>query len=103
MRDDAVTRALIRARRRITDPRHWTTGAFARDAAGRKAFPRSAAAVAWCALGAVEVEVSRGSTNSAWARDRLARAAGGLAPSFVNDERGHAAVLEMFDQAIRRK
>ena len=106
--DDEVTKTLIRARRRITDPAHWTTHAAARDRAGLPALPRSRAAVAWCARGALEAETPWLGRRGGYAlycdcAGRLSAVSGNDTPETVNDERGHAAVLEMYDAAIRRK
>ena len=115
-RDDAVTGLLKRARRRITDPNHWTLGTYARDAGGRVALPASPAAVQWCALGALQAEAPRGwhlggkrHAEFSDALHRLAEAIperGWMTPASVpdlNDEGDHAAVLKLYDAAIRGK
>lgn len=38
----------------LSDKNKWTTGAFAKDAAGGRAVPRSQAAVCWCAIGVAD-------------------------------------------------
>jgi hypothetical protein len=46
------------ARARITDPARWTTGLYARDAAGIVVTPDDPKAVCWCAIGSLLVEVA---------------------------------------------
>jgi hypothetical protein len=121
MKWDEVTALLVRARARIADPRRWTTGVFALDLAERRVSPWNPLAVRWCAVGALKVEAAAGlelgRTGGEYRRllrgamERLRRAlprprrvddAEGDVMGF-NDERGHAAVLTLFDEAIRRK
>lgn len=92
------------ARALIADPKLWTTGAAARDVAGRRVDPASLDAVCWCALGAlraVDPDIDEGHQAA-----RALRASGAklyvLAPFLVNDNLGHAAVLAMYDDAIDR-
>ena len=104
-RDDPVTDLLKRARRRITDPDHWTARYAARSADGVPMSPTDDDAVAWCAVGSLRVEWGDDAAAQAVygrAYNRLWVAAGG-APEALNDGLGHPAVLEMFDRAIRRK
>jgi hypothetical protein len=89
-----ASEALQAARATIEDPQHWCAGMFM---AGR----------ARCALGAYN-EVRTGIANKSvasndwgrWLLDEAAYVVNGLwSPVSVNDELGHAAVLEMFDIA----
>jgi len=98
-----VRGVLCAARRLIEDPEHWTTGVLARDAAGEWIEPQDNGAVCWCAVGAVaavspDVDLE---DQAATLLDRTAEERGGVFASRVNDERGHAAVLEMYDAAIK--
>jgi hypothetical protein len=100
-RDDEVTALLKRARRRISDPQRWTQGFAAREADGMPVCPQDDDAASWCAVGSLRVEaLLAGDVGRAY--NRL-YAAAGKAPEDVNDDEGHAPVLEMFDEAIRRK
>ena len=113
--DDPVTELLKRARRRISRPEQWTTGTYARDRAEDACSPTGAGAVRFCALGALEASLPNGEgrrRREGWyerffeARRRLQTAAGGGPPVRIqqcNDRDGHAAVLAMYDEAIRQK
>jgi head-tail adaptor len=86
------------ARARIADPKNWTTGTYARDAAGKpvKAWDREA--TCWCAIGAVH-----SISSSIGAEILLIRAAHDVARKRiveVNDAGIHADVLTVFDAAI---
>lgn len=104
---------LVAARELIGDPERWTRGQYAR--AGHKDMfgvsPWSESASCWCARGAmrrVSDPVQPQPMNVAHAT--LSDVARGRYPgripqnndpvSFVNDEMGHAAVLEILDAAI---
>jgi hypothetical protein len=92
------------ARKLIEDPEHWTTAALARDANGKEVPPDAGEAVRWCAYGACVV-VSRSGLLmdlSQRALEKAASASGGGGVEAVNDNDGHAAVLELYDTAIRR-
>ena len=118
-RDDVVTALLVRARARIADPARWTQGAYARDAEGRQALPKSQDAVRWCALGALEAELPYRVVDRILdipldlryldAVQRLEEsilAEDWATPANVpglNDGAGHEAVLAAYDEAIRRK
>lgn len=98
---------LVAARARIADRRCWTRWHVARDRQGRTVAPQDDRAVRWCAIAAVSVEGDRSAIGydvRQGALVRLRRAArqlGHEGPSQLNDRAGHAAVLEMFDAAIR--
>jgi len=105
----AAADILRRAKARIEDPDHWTTGAPARGADGEGMGGRDSSAVRWCALGALDVElgVFGGYRFRDRARDRarawawLRQVAQPGTISSINDTRGHAAVMAMYDEAIR--
>ena len=105
---DDTTRLLVRARRRLADPRRWTTGASARDAAGRAVPPVDAGATTWCAMGALQAEGDARLGDRGFLR-ALRRLNGAIASpgcdqvSLLNDTLGHAAVLDLYDRAIRGK
>jgi hypothetical protein len=93
-----------RARALIADERHWCRGLLAQDASGASVFPTSASAVKRCGLGAV-IAAAYQLTHDFDAANELAHNA--LRPLYgtatltqVNDMRGHAAVLALFDEVI---
>ena len=93
-----------RARTLIADEHHWCRGELARDANGEGVCPTSASAVRRCALGAVLAAAHELTHDSDAAHDFAFKA---LRPQYstatlirVNDMRGHAAVLSLFDEVI---
>ena len=103
---DETTHILIAARRRLSDPHRWTKGAAARDARGRDVHPLDPAAVRWCALGALQVASDGVGERYHAAVVRLLEVRDGAGidtiPS-LNDTGGRAAVLDLYDRAIRGK
>jgi hypothetical protein len=92
------------ARALIADDGHWCRGDLARDINGEEVYPTAASAVKRCGLGAV-IAAAYQLTNDLDAAHDLAFKA--LRPSYgtatlvrVNDMRGHAAVLALFDEVI---
>jgi hypothetical protein len=132
-RDDEVTALLKRARGRVADPEHWTKEAYATTEFGGRVAPRSPRASRWCAVGALQAELEPVRSSGAKSRRgaalvfraaygrlqeavftvaQVARPPGGARdPQVVerfNDrlavrERGHEALLAVFDEAIRAK
>ena len=90
-----VYETLVAGRELLSDEAHWCQGAGARDRQGRRVDPDSDQAVQFCAVGAITRKRS-GSWN---AYEYLRKAAKGPV-SLINDHQGHAAVLELYDQAI---
>ena len=93
-----------RARTLIADEHHWCRGELARDANGEGVCPTSASAVRRCALGAVIAAAHELTHDLNGANDFAFNA---LRPQYgtatlvrVNDIRGHAAVLALFDGVI---
>ena len=93
-----------RARALIADQRHWCRGDLARDVNGVAVCPTAADAVKRCGLGAVMAAAYDLTHDSNAARDFAFRA---LRPCYgtttlvqINDLRGHAAVLALFDEVI---
>jgi hypothetical protein len=92
---------LTAARDLISDPERWCHGASARTSNGVSTMPCSPVAAQWCAVGACEkahsgfihVEALDVLNKSARLHFKLGAAA-------VNDDLGHAAVMEMYDKAI---
>jgi hypothetical protein len=92
------------ARLLIADAQHWCRGHLAEDANGISVFPGSKKAVRRCGLGALITAAYR-LTNNYDAAHELAHNA--LRPHYgirtlvhLNDVRGHAAVLALFDEVI---
>jgi hypothetical protein len=99
MTDLEILRA---ARELISDLAHWCQGKLARDEDGVPCYPGSEDAEQWCAQGA-HARFTRGNVISGPLWDFLngvARRGFGLSASGVNDQLGHAAVLELYDRAI---
>ena len=93
-----------RARALIADEQHWCRGELARDAKGRGICPMSDSAMKRCGLGAV-IAAAYELTNDYDAAHLLGHEV--LRPHYspstvihVNDIRGHAAVLALFDEVI---
>ena len=93
-----------RARAFIADEQHWCRGELARDINGEEVCPTSASAVKRCALGAVIAAAHELMHDLDAAHDFAFKA---LRPQYgtatlvrVNDMRGHAAVLALFDDVI---
>ena len=93
-----------RARAFIADEQHWCRGELARNVIGEEVCPTSASAVKRCALGAVIAAAHELMHDSDAAHDFAFKA---LRPKYgtatlvrVNDMRGHAAVLAVFDTVI---
>ena len=96
-----------KARSLIADKQHWCRGHLAEDANGLSVFPASASAVRRCGLGAL-ITAAYELTNNYDSAHQLAHTA--LRPRcgiatlvHVNDVRGHAAVLALFDEVIAAK
>ena len=93
-----------RARALIAGEQHWCRRNLANDVNGVPTFPTSGCAVKWCGLGAV-IAAAYQLTHDFDAADQLGREA--LRPQYspatliyVNDTRGHAAVLALFDEVL---
>jgi hypothetical protein len=93
-----------RARALIADEEHWCRRNLANNVNGVPTSPTSQRAVKWCGLGAV-IAAAYQLTNDHDAAHRLGHDA--LRPRYgpatiihVNDARGHAAVLALFDEVI---
>lgn len=91
------------AKEKISDPARWCQGSSARNSLGYPVNSDNSRAAAWCAQGAVAAAGDSALTVHA-AMSFLNCAAGELMPGYhpsgVNDLRGHADVMAMFDRAI---
>jgi hypothetical protein len=92
------------ARCLIADKQHWCRGQLAEDADGISVYPTSASVAKRCALGAVIAAAYQLThdydTANELAHNALRPHAGISTLVHVNDVRGHAAVLALFDQVI---
>ena len=100
---------LINARALIADPAHWSSGMLARAADGGHVDPCDPSATNWCAVGAIH----RAAYDLVGDRDQAIRIGNDVAKTIcprrwffggveaINDIRGHAAVLSVFDQALQ--
>jgi hypothetical protein len=93
-----------RARALIADEQRWCLGVLAEDATGASVFPTSPNAVMHCGLGAL-IAAAYQLTHDFDTANELAHKA--LRPHYgaatlvhVNDMRGHAAVLALFDEVM---
>jgi hypothetical protein len=95
---------LTKARALIANKEHWCQGAYAMRADGEYADPSGPDAVRWCALGAcIKVAVGIGGELDV-ASGLLHRACYGSRRQSVlltNDKAGHAAVMRLYDKAIK--
>lgn len=105
---------LREARALIADESRWTQGDYARDASGLSVTPTADTATCWCAIGALEKvcgpEEGLALFNSAY--EFLYSAAMSMyrdGVAAVNDQRvhllgstAHAAVLELYDEAVMK-
>ena len=93
-----------RARALIADEQHWCRGELARDPKGRGVCPISESAVKRCGLGALIMAAYQITNDRRAAHDLAIKAMRPLRGSAtlvnVNDVRGHAAVLAVFDEVI---
>jgi hypothetical protein len=98
---------LERARALIADERHWCPGDLARNATGLPVSPTDPNAVQRCALGAL-VAAAHEFTSDPELAHRLAATAmrplvGATSLAHINDAKGHAVVLALFDLAVAAK
>jgi hypothetical protein len=93
-----------RARALIADEQHWCRRHLATDVSGVAVCPTSASAVKRCALGAVIAAAYQLTHDFDAAHDlghkALCPCYGPATLMYVNDARGHAAVLALFDEVI---
>ena len=92
------------ARSLIADEQYWCRGQLAEDARGLTVLPTSANAVRRCGLGAVIAAAFKLTQNYdaayAIAQNALRPYCALSTLVHVNDERGHAAVIALFDEVI---
>ena len=92
------------ARALIADETHWCRGELARDVNGMGVCPTSASAAKRCGLGALIMAAYQLTNDRRGSHDLAIKAMRPLHGSAtlvnVNDMRGHAAVLALFDEVI---
>ena len=93
---------LERARALIADEQHWCRRHLGQDGNGISVSPTSASAVKWCGLGAVIAAAYQltHDLDEAYKLGHLRPRYGPATVIHVNDVRGHAAVLALFDEVI---
>src|SRR5689334_18485832 len=95
---------IAKAKELIQEERHWCRGYLAVDAHGDSADPTSSEAVRRCALGALIAAGYQLTSDRVRAYDLAVNALRPLCGSntvvLVNDHRGHARVLALFDEAM---
>ena len=87
-----------RARALIADEEHWCRNELARDARGMDVCPLSDNAVKRCGLGAVIAAAYQ--LAHQLGLEALRPRSGAVTLIHVNETRGHAAVLALFDEVI---
>lgn len=101
-----IRERLVAGRARIASVETWTRREFARDANDRPVDPASPEAVRWCAIGALRADGYLGDdtrVEAIWRLDKAARFRYDRSMADVNDLMLHAAVLRVYDDAIRRR
>jgi hypothetical protein len=93
-----------RARALIEDERHWCRNELARDTNGHSMDPTERSAVRRCGLGALIAAAYEITDDHRRAQDLAVSALRPICGSStlvnVNDSRGHAAVLTLFDEVL---
>lgn len=91
-RNTSAARILIKCRKYLAEPYHWTRGSFARKQHGEKAY---------CALGVVRY-LGADNIDAGAALGKAARAKGTSNVVFFNDNvaKNKADILSLFDDAI---
>lgn len=92
---------LRQAKALIEDEAHWCRGVGSRNKEGAPVLITSMDAYSWCAMGAVNLVRGRNSTPYNLLIE-VAFGLFGMTPTAVNDTLNHAAVMQMYDEAIRR-
>lgn len=94
--------AIKAVRKLITDPKHWTQGAFARDANGNSTDTCGPNATCWCIAGAItKVDIDAKGINGD-IYGELAKSTEGDGIVYVNDNLGHKAILNVINKTITR-
>lgn len=99
-----VEQLLKNARDKIADPKHWTQGKMAINRFGFDVPPESPNAACFCSVGAVRAANTGNQPElGREALERLTLTADhlfGCGIISVNDLKGHASALKVFDKAI---
>lgn len=98
-----VRELLLEAYELIGDPTHWCQGVYARNAEGKSVRENAADATQWCAVGAL-ARCRLGESPVFTALRLLEQCAAHAydcgSVTYVNDVKGHDAVLRVFELAI---
>lgn len=91
------------AREKISAPKHWTKGEYARDGHGKPVFSQSPDAVCWCARGAIYAADpdDKDRLSHRFLREAIQEQAGHDSIVGFNDGTRHDRVLAAFDRAIQ--
>jgi hypothetical protein len=89
---------LTAAQELIRNPKHWTQGAYARDAQGGKVGALNPNAVCWCMSAAI-IKCGGSEKFGLGLNEQLVEVfKGESGPVHTNDDKGHAAVMALFDR-----
>ncbi len=90
------------ARARIEDPKNWTKNVLARDTRGREVPADDPRACRWCAYGALIAEGKSITSDEGHLLRVASRSAFNIGVPCVNDDddKGHPAIIQVFDAAI---
>jgi hypothetical protein len=92
---------LTQAQDLIRDPKHWTRGAYARTERGDPVGPTNPRATCWCTAGAI-IKCGGGAPFSKGLNAELTLLMSREGPIHTNDDKGHEAVMVMFDRVRER-
>ena len=97
-----TTQYLQTVRQKISNPQHWTKGAFARDSNGMAVMELNEEAVCWCIMGAVFAcdNTNDQFVDGVYIVSQLIFTMGYPTVSSFNDSSTHEQVLSMLDAAI---
>lgn len=104
----SMAELLKNARELITDPAHWTQGAYAKNEYGSTTESHADNATCWCAYGVIRKVAYDNDSNSVEGLENAIDACATLLTGeecdgiAFNDSHTHAEVLQMFNCAIKR-
>lgn len=89
-----------KARNKIYFKKHWTQSAIARNKDGKVVEVHDRNAVCWCVMGALIV-VCPTQWHFESIIDTIYKVTGTNSIIYINDRKGHAAVIRIFNKAIK--
>src|SRR5713226_9583605 len=94
-----LRQVLTEAWQKISDRNHWVQGMSARDKRGNQVSVTDTSAIAWCAIGALEVVVDDDNLFYG-GLEMLCQASRNVTdcddPALVNDTLGHEAIMQVY-------